>query len=210
MMIHDVPWCSMVFHNLLFLLFLLCLLFFLSFFLLFSFCRSVPPEFLRSFLAPQSCALSRLAFRDPAPKRAILIRRPFLQDTYLLFIVSDHQRIVNAVFNPLPGLGKSAESCALLSPPAPSGLTTLQMADFARSNQTVTSVLIQCLELLSLERRDVWNEHKNEIYSTVWLPLNKETKIFSDIFHMKIQWMAQRHWTDRNHFRIGPPCRRSS
>ena len=69
----------------------------------------------------------------------------------------------------LSGLGRSAESCVLLNPPASSGLTSFHLTratvDFASFNQTVTCVLMGRLDLLSLERRNVWNECKHyEIY----------------------------------------------
>ena len=69
----------------------------------------------------------------------------------------------------LSGLGRSAESCVLLNPPASSGHTSFHLTratvDFASFNQTVTCVLMGRLDLLSLERRNVWNECKHyEIY----------------------------------------------
>ena len=70
--------------------------------------------------------------------------------------------------NPLSGIGRSADSYALLIPPATSGLTSFLVfplpMDSAGCLQTVTHVLTVRLGLLSLERRDAWNERKkNEI-----------------------------------------------
>ena len=76
--------------------------------------------------------------------------------------------------NSLSGLGRSVESCVLLNPPATSGLSSVLMdfapiwvVEFAFSVQSVTTVLTD-RDMLSLERRDAWNERKtNEIYFAV-------------------------------------------
>ena len=71
---------------------------------------------------------------------------------------------LNSVFDFLAGLGKSVESCALLNPPASSGLTSfldhLEHLDSAPSSQTVICVWTGRLDLPYLERRDVSNESK--------------------------------------------------
>ena len=68
MMFYDVLWCSMIFYDALWCSMMIYV--FRSF--LVSFCRSVPPEFLRSFLALPWCAITSSGPRqrsslDPTP-----------------------------------------------------------------------------------------------------------------------------------------------
>ena len=74
-------------------------------------------------------------------------------------------KAVFVLFNSLPGLGRSAESCVMRNRPASSGLSSfhlvpMSMMGFASSNQTVNGVSPHTT-LPSLERRDAWNELKN-------------------------------------------------